>query len=151
MTQPALDSAQPQRCAAPPSSGQAADIAAVLVPENGRFEGLLSFRGSASVLGSLRGAVEANGTLRIGPSANVEAQIEVDELIVEGRVRGTLHARSRVVLAASARVDGQLHAPRIELREGCRFRGLCCSGARALAGSTTEAENPSLKVSRKAW
>lgn len=144
MTQPALDSSAPQRCAAPRPGGRAGDTEAVAVPETGRFEGLLSFRGSACVLGGLRGAVEAAGTLRIGPVATVEARIEVDELIVEGRVRGVLYARSRLVLTAGAEVEGQLHAPRIELREGCRFRGPCCSGARASDGPPAEDENPPL-------
>ena len=100
----------------------------VAVPLRGHFEGLLTFRGSAAVLGALTGEVKARGRLRIGPGALVEADGVVDELIVEGVLRGDVRARSRVELAPSARVEGWLEAPRIELREGCRFRGRCRSG-----------------------
>ena len=140
MSQPAVDAAHPQRSAAPraPEGGSAEPVA---VPASGRFEGLLSFRGAASVLGTLRGVVDASGRLRIGPGADVEADIDVDELVVEGRVRGALRARSRLVLTSTAEVDGQLHAPRVELREGCRFRGGCCSGERAAAGASLDGQN----------
>ena len=128
MSQP-ISAAHPAQRSAAPRRGDATPAAdPVAVPLRGRFEGLLTFRGSAAVLGRLTGDVNARGRLRIGPGALVEADIVVDELIVEGFLRGDIRARTRIVLAPSARVEGRLDAPRIELREGCRFRGRCRSG-----------------------
>ena len=141
MSQPAVDPPRPQRSAAPRAAAADAVQEPIAVPASGEFEGLLSFQGAACVLGTLRGVVDASGTLRIGRGADVEAEIDVDELVVEGRVRGELRARSRLILTATAEVDGQLHAPRVELREGCRFRGACCSGARASSGATLDGQN----------
>ena len=142
MSQPAVEARPPQQSAAPRGAGREEEP--VAVPRTGRFEGLLSFQGAACVLGTLRGAVDAAGTLRIGPDADVEAEIDVDELVVEGRVRGALRARARLVLTSTADVDGDLHAPRVELRDGCRFRGACCSGDRAASGTSLDGEKTAL-------
>jgi cytoskeletal protein CcmA (bactofilin family) len=114
-----------QRSAAPDPGGASEPVA---IPRRGHFAGLLTFRGAACVLGALTGEVRARGLLRIGPDALVEAHIVVDELIVEGFLRGDVRARARIELGPRARVEGRLEAPRIVLREGCRFRGRCCSG-----------------------
>jgi cytoskeletal protein CcmA (bactofilin family) len=101
------------------------------VPRRGHFEGLLTFRGTACVLGTLTGDVYARGRLRIGPDALVEADIVADELIVEGFLRGDVRARTRIELGPRARVEGRLDAPRVEFHDGFRFRGDCRSGDRA--------------------
>ena len=142
MTKPAADSSAAQRCAAPPALGRPEAGESVAVPQQARFEGLLSFEGAVCVEGTLRGAIYARGRLRIGPRADVEGQIEVDELIIEGRVRGPLRARARVVLTRTADVEGELHAPRVELHDGSRFSGPCCSGAKAQVTAATSRENP---------
>ena len=120
-----------QQRAAPPRDEATSPLEPVAVPRRGHFEGLLTFRGSASVLGTLTGNVTAHGLLRIGPDALVEADIAVDELIVEGFLRGDVRARSRVELGPRARVEGRLDAPRVEFHDGCRFRGDCRSGDRS--------------------
>ena len=121
----ATDSAEAaQRSAAPPD-GEATSPEPIAVGRRGHFEGLLTFRGAASVLGTLTGNIRARGRLRIGPDALVEATIVVDELIVEGFLRGDVRARGRIELGPNARVEGVLDAPRIALRDGCRFRGQC--------------------------
>ena len=116
-----------QRTAAP-LERPAASAESVAIPRGGSFTGLLSFRGEASVLGELRGNIRATGKLRIGRDARVDARIEVDEVVIEGLVRGDVVARSRVELAPSAVVEGAIHAPRIQLHDGCRFTGRCESG-----------------------
>jgi cytoskeletal protein CcmA (bactofilin family) len=87
------------------------------------FEGLLTFRGAARVDGHLTGRVVADGCLVIGPRGCVEAEVEVDELVVGGEFAGEVHARGRVELLSSARARGTLHAPSFSLAEGCVFDG----------------------------
>lgn len=122
-----------QRSAAPRDGGATPPPEPVAVPRRGHFEGLLTFRGSACVQGTLTGSVAAHGLLRIGPDALVEADIAVDELIIEGFLRGDVRARRRIELGPRARVEGRLDAPRVAFHEGCRFRGDCRSGDGAAA------------------
>ncbi len=89
------------------------------------FNGLLSFRGAARVDGEVSGEVVAAGMLHISERAVVRARIEVDELIVDGRLEGDAVARQRIELGPSARVVGTLRAPRLLLADGCQVQGRC--------------------------
>jgi cytoskeletal protein CcmA (bactofilin family) len=110
----------------------------LVIPAGGRFDGLLAFSGAACIQGLLRGEVRARGSLRIGTSGRVEARLEVDELVVEGRLVGDVVARERVELRSTAVVEGTIHAPRVQLVDGCRFRGRCRSGVAGELPADTE-------------
>lgn len=97
----------------------------VAIGRGARFEGLLGFCGCARIEGSLSGRVLAEGRLVVAQGARVEARVEVDELVVEGQLRGDIVGRRWVRLAPTARVTGNLVAPRLELAEGCRLEGDC--------------------------
>jgi len=88
-----------------------------------RFDGTLTFRGSARIRGELVGRVVAFGTLWIDEGARVTADLEVDEVVVAGEVEGEIVARGRVELLATGRVRGVLRAPRFALADGCSFEG----------------------------
>lgn len=102
--------------------------APVLLGAGARFEGLLTFRGTAIVDGEFRGEIIAEGTLVLGPDAVVEARIEVDQLISSGVAAGEIVARDRIELAAGARVRGTLRTPRLMVAEGCRVEARCHTG-----------------------
>ncbi len=103
----------------------------VVIPVQGRFEGLVSFRGGARVDGELHGEVLAQGTLYLGESARVEANIQVDELIVAGSLAGDVQATRRIELRSTAQVRGELRAPRVSFEDGCHLRGRCRTGTRS--------------------
>ena len=87
------------------------------------FEGVLTFWGLARVEGRLRGQVVADGTLEIGPEADVHARIEVDVLVVEGLVEGEVLARQRVEVRAGGRITAAVQTPRLMLEEGGNIEG----------------------------
>ena len=100
----------------------------ILVGESARFEGLVTFRGSARVDGEVEGEIVCRGTLRLGETARVRGVIEVDELIVAGNLEGEATARQRIELTATARVRASLRTPRLALAEGCVMQGRCETG-----------------------
>lgn len=97
--------------------------AVVAIGPGARFEGLLSFWGTARVEGVLRGTVTARGTLEVGPDARVRARIEVDVLVVEGLVEGEIVARERVEVVDGACVRAAIRTPRLVVAEGALFEG----------------------------
>jgi len=102
------------------------------------FDGVLAFWGIARVEGRLRGQVVAEGTLEIGPEADVHARIEVDVLVVEGLVEGEVLARERVEVRATGRITAAVRTPRLVLAEGGRIEGRIEMGAKP-SPSHTEA------------
>lgn len=59
----------------------------------------------------------------VGADGQVEANVTARLITIEGRVEGDLTALDQVVLRASARVEGDITAPRVVLEDGARFRG----------------------------
>ena len=102
----------------PDSDGEAAES---VVGTGAHFEGLLCFRGPARVDGTLCGEIQARGTLVIGPAASVEAQVDVDELILAGQLEGEVRVRQRTQLRSTAQLRGSLQTPRIVVEEGGRL------------------------------
>lgn len=90
------------------------------------LRGTLAFSDSLTIHGSFTGSVYApEGALRIGPEGSADAEIEVSDLQVEGRVRGSLFARNAIELRNGADVQGRIRCLRLHIDEGALFRGPC--------------------------
>lgn len=100
-----------------------ASAAACAVGADASFDGVLTFWGLARVEGKLRGQVVADGTLEVGPEADVHASIEVDVLIVEGLVEGEVVARERVEVRSTGRITAAVRTARLVLEEGGSIEG----------------------------
>ncbi|MGH0029170.1 MAG: bactofilin family protein [Myxococcota bacterium] len=105
-----------------------------VLPEGASFEGLLVLPGPARIDGRVRGEVLAASDLWIGPSGCIEADLEVRAVTVEGRVEGDVRARERIDLRGTARVHGNVSAPRLAMSEGCVVDGRCEAGGAPVAG-----------------
>ena len=85
-----------------------------------RFEGILRVDGYAS--GSLR---SLKGTLIVGESGEVESDIMVGTAIIDGFLRGDIHATERVELGSHAKVFGNIKSPALSIQTGAVFEGEC--------------------------
>jgi len=92
------------------------------------FDGLLTFRGSARVDGTLTGTIHATGRLEVGPHAHIQAEVEVDELIVEGLVEGEIRAHRRTELLKGSKLVGKLATARVKVEDGSILEGDCRMG-----------------------
>jgi cytoskeletal protein CcmA (bactofilin family) len=77
---------------------------------------------------TIQGRIEGTVTLKqhnvsVGPEGRVEASIFARSVVVEGEVKGDLHGEEQVVLRKTARVQGNVQAPRVMVEDGARFRG----------------------------
>jgi len=94
-----------------------------IIAAGGRFEGHVALQGAARVDGELVGQVRGPGALWVGADATVRADLELEEVVVEGRVQGSIRARRRIDLRAGAHVEGPLDAPRLAVADGARVDG----------------------------
>jgi len=111
------------------------------ISKGSRFEGVLSFRGAARIDGQLEGRIVAQGALFIGKGAEVSADVEVDELILEGKLTGEVKARKRAELRSTAQLAGSLETKSLSLAEGCNFDGRCSTAS--LGGKTNRNQGDS--------
>jgi cytoskeletal protein CcmA (bactofilin family) len=102
-----------------PSSGSLATIGPSI-----RMNGDLAGEEDLVVEGRITGTLELkSNTLTIGPQGQVEAKVYAHTILVEGTVNGDLYASERISIRQSARIEGNIYAPRISLEDGARFRG----------------------------
>ena len=87
------------------------------------FEGKLMFDGTVQINGDFRGEVLSDGTLIVGPEAKLSAQIQIDTLIVEGHIEGTIEAKQRVELRRGANLVGDIISPSLVIEDGAVFQG----------------------------
>jgi cytoskeletal protein CcmA (bactofilin family) len=104
-----------------------------LIGPGAAFEGLLLLHGPARVDGRVRGEI-VGSSLWIGRSAEVEARVEVDELVVSGVVAGSVCVQGRALLRSTARVTASLVARSLVLEEGCVLEGRCSTRSGAENG-----------------
>jgi cytoskeletal protein CcmA (bactofilin family) len=102
----------------------------------------ISIRGEVSgdedliIQGRVEGTVDLKQhTLTIGPEGKVKADVTGRKVTVEGEIQGNLRALEHVVLRGTARVQGDLTAPRVVIEDGAVFRGSIDMGERREQGA----------------
>ncbi len=94
-----------------------------LLGRGSSFEGKLTFEGTVRIDGKLSGEVFSDDVLVIGEGAQVNAEIEVGVLIVEGTVTGNIRASRSVELHSPARVRGNVETPSLFIDKGVVYEG----------------------------
>jgi cytoskeletal protein CcmA (bactofilin family) len=89
------------------------------------FEGTLSVPHSVRVDGTIKGRLQTEETLTVGPSGVVEADVVAQSAIVGGKVIGNLSVEDRVELEANSSLNGDLKTRELVINEGARFDGNC--------------------------
>jgi cytoskeletal protein CcmA (bactofilin family) len=88
------------------------------------FKGELSADEDLLIQGQIEGSIEHNAQhLTIGSQGKVKADVYANHIMVQGEVRGDLYGKQAVIVEASARVRGNIYAPRVALKEGAKFKG----------------------------
>jgi len=98
------------------------DIKAFLGPGS-QFEGKLVFNEIVRLDGAFRGEVTSHDTLIVGESADIQADVQVGTLILSGKFKGNVKAKTRVELRAPANVDGTIETPALSVEDGVTLNG----------------------------
>lgn len=98
-----------------------------LIGKSVRVHGDVEFAGGlhldGQVAGDVRAESQAATSLSVSDTGSIEGAVEVTDLVLHGTVRGDIVARGRVVLGASARVEGNVYYGIIEMTLGAQITG----------------------------
>ncbi len=98
-----------------------------LIGKASRVHGDLEFAGGLHLDGSIAGNVRAHpiegSSLSISETGSIEGNVEAGNVMLNGSVRGDIVARDRVVLGATARVQGNVYYGVIEMTLGAQIMG----------------------------
>lgn len=88
--------------------------------------GETNFQATLRVDGHLTGKVGSDsGTLIIGSTGRVDANISVAAAMINGTVNGDIIATEKVELGRTARVVGNIKSPRLLIEDGAILEGTC--------------------------
>lgn len=96
------------------------DVPLPAEPREIAFEGTLRIKGYAA--GLIR---SEEGRLIVEAGGEVDADISVLHAMINGCVRGDIHAKERVELGGSARVIGDIETVALLIEPGAVFEGRC--------------------------
>ena len=98
-----------------------------VIGQQTQIVGDITFAGGLHVDGHVRGNVsattDAKETLTVSERGSIEGEVRVPYVILNGVVKGDVHAPDRVELAANARVEGDVHYRMIEMAMGAEVNG----------------------------
>lgn len=96
-----------------------------ILSDDTRFKGSLEFSHKLIISGYFEGNLNSKGTLLVGKSGQVKAEIKVGSIIIEGKVWGNILADDKIELRSSAELYGDIKANRLTINEGATFIGKC--------------------------
>lgn len=102
-----------------PKSAEIAHIGRSVV-----IKGELSGSEDLYVDGQVEGTIELQGnSLTIGPNGHLRANVNAKNVVVHGKLEGSVKASERTELRKSAVVTGDIFAQKIAIEEGAYFKG----------------------------
>jgi cytoskeletal protein CcmA (bactofilin family) len=98
-----------------------------LIAQGSRIEGNLKFTEGLRIDGEVCGNIQANSEqpsiLVISEAAVVQGEVNADHVIINGSVRGPVHARELLELQPKARIEGDVCYKALEMHQGAVIAG----------------------------
>lgn len=108
----------------PPAHRPAETVSRAVIGPSLDLQGELSGNEDLLVEGRVQGRIHLpQNAVTIGAKGRVSAQVLARLISIEGEVDGNLVAEELIMLRKSARVRGDLVAPRVVIEDGARFKG----------------------------
>ncbi len=120
--------------AVPPKKPGARNGAPSIISSDLTVTGTLASAGDMQIVGNIVGDVRL-GNLVVGESATVKGEIVAEEVVVRGRVEGSIRAR-KVQLCATCKVEGNILHETFAVESGALFEGNCRHSDNPLSDET---------------
>ncbi|MDH4451239.1 MAG: polymer-forming cytoskeletal protein [Rhodoferax sp.] len=114
-----------------------------LIAEGTEIQGNLSFseglRVDGTIVGNVIAAESVASILVVSDSACIVGAINADHVVINGTVKGPIHARSMLELQPKARIEGDIDYAALEMHQGALIAG-------QLRPLVADEEKPTLKL-----
>lgn len=105
------------------------------------FTGTLSGEEDVVIQGRIEGSVEFKGySVTVGKYGRIKADIRAREVNVEGELEGNIFGEDRVELCTTAKVKGNIEAPRVIMQDGAMFKGSIDMSSRPAVKQSTHTD-----------
>lgn len=93
--------------------------------KNTEIKGDLKFSGSFQIDGHFTGTIDSNAILVIGENGKVEADVKIGVIVINGEIKGNIHALQKVEINPRGRLIGTVTVPNLVVREGAYLEANC--------------------------
>ena len=100
-----------------------ADGSTSILSKQVKVEGEIEGNEDLHVEGELIGAIKIAGNIFVGQSGNVKADVEADNVVIQGKIHGNVVARKQLEIQSSGQLLGDCTAQSIDIKEGAVFDG----------------------------
>jgi cytoskeletal protein CcmA (bactofilin family) len=111
------------------------------------IEGNVRCDSDLRVDGTIKGKLNCQAKVIIGPTGAVEGEIRCQNAVIEGRFKGNLHVTELLNVRETAEVDGEIVTNKLLVQSGARFNVSCKMD---IGGSNGTAKIQDLKSSNDA-
>lgn len=87
------------------------------------IKGTLKFAGELSFDGKLDGDITSEGVLNVGDNAVIKGNLNVNSVVLRGKINGNVTAREKIEIKAKTELFGDIRAPKLVIEEGVTFVG----------------------------
>src|SRR5690348_3858645 len=82
------------------------------------LKGTLKFSGELTFDGKLDGDINSEGSLSLGDNAVIKGSINVNTVVLRGKINGNVSAREKIEIKAKTELFGDIRAPKLVIEEG---------------------------------
>ena len=97
--------------------------------EDTEVEGKLKFHGTLRIDSRFKGEITAVGSLIVGETGIIEADIHATNVLSSGEIRGAVSADEVIEILEPGKVFGNIEAPNVVIHPGVVFEGNCWTHA----------------------
>src|SRR5439155_1442764 len=81
------------------------------------LKGTLRFSGELTFDGKLEGDINSEGSLHLGDNAMVKGNINVNSVVLRGKINGNVTAREKIDIKTKTELFGDIRAPKLVMEE----------------------------------
>ena len=87
------------------------------------IKGTLKFTGELTFDGKLDGDINSDGALNLGDNAVVKGNLNVNSVVLRGKINGNVTAKERIEIKAKTELFGDIRSAKLVVEEGVTFVG----------------------------
>ena len=85
--------------------------------------GTLKFNGELTFDGKLEGDIASDGILNLGDNAVVKGNLNVNSVVLRGKINGNITARDKIEIKAGTELFGDIRSAKLAIEEGVTYVG----------------------------
>ncbi len=112
------------------------------------IEGQVTAKSDIRVDGTIRGSLNCDGKVIIGPTGFIEGQINCDSAVIQGQFEGTLNVKDLLNVRQTSKINGEVTTGKLIVEAGAVFNVSCKMGTQANTTNGESIERKSTQVKR---